>query len=154
MATSSVWKLSLAVLLAVTAAAQSKPNPVLTPGLSRSMTKEQICTTKWGLDRRFLTHAMKEQVCKAYGLTDEYCFGRTIDPETGKSHPNVEFDHLIPRELAGADDPKNLWPQPWLEARVKDVIENELHKAFCSGVFELRDAQNRVKEWYDEFSPK
>jgi hypothetical protein len=108
------------------------PLPELTPGLTRDLTLAQICTTKWGLDHRFVTHTMEEQVCKAYNLTDAYCFGHTADPKTGKPHPNVEWDHLVPREDAGADDVRNLWAQPWLEAMVKDRVENWTHTKICA----------------------
>ena len=36
-----------------------------------------------------------------------------------------EIDHLISRDVGGADDPMNLWPQPWAEAHLKDHVESE-----------------------------
>jgi hypothetical protein len=43
-----------------------------------------------------------------------------------------EIDHLISRELGGADDVKNFWPQPYgthaWNAVLKDRVENRLHK--------------------------
>lgn len=49
-----------------------------------------------------------------------------------------EIDHLISRELGGADVMENLWPQayvtsPW-KAVLKDKLENQLHKEMCAGV--------------------
>jgi hypothetical protein len=41
-----------------------------------------------------------------------------------------EVDHLIPLELGGSNEMKNLWPQPdkrQPECVEKDQLENELH---------------------------
>jgi hypothetical protein len=100
--------------------AQTLPRPELTPGVVREMPLEQMCSTHWGLDHRFVTAQMKADVCKAYGAAD--CPG-----------PKWEIDHLVPREDAGADDVKNLWPQPIAEAKVKDRVENWTHEIVCIG---------------------
>ena len=55
----------------------------------------------------------------------------------------MEIDHLISRELGGADDIKNLWPECYEPvnknrgkqsdgAHKKDRLENELHKRVCT----------------------
>src|SRR5262249_17174004 len=60
----------------------------------------------------------------------------------------VEYDHLISLELGGSNDITNLWPQPIAEARVKDRLENYLHKAVVSGQRSLPDVQKRIaKDW-------
>ena len=63
-----------------------------------------------------------------------------------------EVDHLISRELGGADEEDNLWPQPYTQhpgAHEKDWLENELHEEVCRGKISLVDAQNEIKEdWY------
>lgn len=57
------------------------------------------------------------------------------------------MDHLIPLELGGSNDIKNLWPQPdaprpgWGE---KDELENELHGEVCDGKVPLADAQRCI----------
>ena len=84
---------------------QTLPLREFTPGLTRPLTHEQICTTKWGKDHRFVTEEMKKQVCSWYNVP--LCDGK-----------HVEIDHLVPRSEAGADDVKNLWPQPLDEALV------------------------------------
>jgi hypothetical protein len=117
------------------------PDLTVTPGVATSLTKEQVCSTKWGLDERHVTPAMKDQVCVAYGLKP-HCYGRTTN----------EIDHLISRELGGDDDIKNLWPQPYFQhpgAREKDTVENWLHKQVCLGKMSLNEAQNRIAtDWY------
>jgi hypothetical protein len=125
------------------------PNHSLTPGLARTdLTLDQICKTKWGKDARAVTAAMKKAVFKAYGLTgnsDSACI-----PDASGRH--CEIDHLISREIGGADDVKNLWPQaygsqPWNAAR-KDCVENRLHKEVCAGHITLKQAQDDISsDW-------
>jgi hypothetical protein len=109
------------------------PNSKFTPGLSRTdLSLETICDTKWGRDERHVTAKMKQDVFQEYGLTgndDPACV-----PDASGRH--CEIDHLVSRELGGADDETNLWPQPygtqpWNAAR-KDRLENRLHKAICT----------------------
>lgn len=108
---------------------------ILTPGVVRPLSTTQVCTIRWGLDRRHVTESMRKQVFASYG----------IDWAT---HAEYEVDHLIPRELAGADDVRNLWPQPWPEARLKDRLENKLHKLTCQGTITLRTAQTAMRtDW-------
>src|SRR5436309_2389229 len=109
------------------------PNHQLTPGVARTdLTLKKICTTKWGKDARHVSDAMKRQVFAGYGLTgnkDPAC----IRDASGR---RCEIDHLISRELGGADDVRNLWPQPygsqpWNAVR-KDCVETLLHRLVCA----------------------
>lgn len=121
----------------------SVPNAQLTPGVVRpDLTLDQICHTKWGKDERMVTAAMKGAVMKAYGMSPGAC-------PSGK----LEIDHLISRELGGADDIRNLWPQcyekeppaPKLSAEwgahKKDRLENALHVDACAGKVTLDQAR-------------
>lgn len=114
------------------------PDARLTPGVVRGgVSLHQICTTKWSRDVRHVTDAMKREVFAAYGMKN------TVPPCP------CEIDHLISRELGGADDVKNLWPQPYTglwNARMKDRLENRLHKEVCAGQMELRSAQGQISE--------
>jgi len=118
----------------VLALALTLPNPEQSPGVTRPLSTTQVCTTRWGLDRRHVTVAMKRRVARAYGIpwADRRAY---------------EFDHLIPRELGGADDVRNLWPQPIAEARVKDRQENRLHRDVCAGRLSLAAAQREMRLW-------
>ena len=63
-----------------------------------------------------------------------------------------EIDHLIPRSLGGADDVKNLWPQPfgtrpWNAAR-KDRLEVKLSREVCSGKLSLPIARRMLVRDY------
>ena len=125
----------IAVLLLLLA---QRPDPVLTPGQIRPLTMQQVCHTRWGLDRRHVTLTMKRQVFADYGIP-------------WSEHAKYEVDHLVSRELGGADDTSNLWPQPWTgpwNAHLKDRLENELHRRVCSGRMPLADAQRLIaQDW-------
>jgi len=111
------------------------PDPEVTPGVIALRDKTAVCDKKWGRDARHVSQAMKEHVCAKYGVKD--CPG-----------PRFEVDHLISRELGGADDVRNLWPQPLDEARKKDWLENAAHKAVCSGAITLGHAQAAIRnDW-------
>lgn len=115
------------------------PNPTVTPGATVAMTTAQVCATRWGKDERHVTLGMKRHVCALYGQLD--CPGK-----------KYELDHLISRELAGADVDANLWPQPIKQARMKDRLENWLHKQVCKGKMPLADAQSTIrKDWWAEY---
>jgi hypothetical protein len=70
-------------------------------------------------------------------------------------HRSYELDHLVPRELGGADDVANLWPQKWTgpyNARQKDRLENALHRAVCAGELSLHDAQESIRrDWLSSY---
>lgn len=127
-------------------AARTLPDLKLTPGVARpELTKDQICTTKWGKDQRAVTAAMKRRVFDEYG----YPKGNK-DPRCA-----CEIDHLISRELGGADDVKNLWVQSYSgawNARMKDRLENKLHVEMCAGKITLEDARAEiVTNWQKAF---
>ena len=114
------------------------PNPAVTPGVVRPLTVVQVCTIKWGLDARHVTVGMKQEIAANYGLT--------LAEISGKGLCCV-YDHLIPRQLAGADAVGNIWVQPWASAHAKDVEENRLHRAVCAGTLALVDAQRIMRGW-------
>jgi hypothetical protein len=124
------------------------PDPALTPGVSRALSIKTICTVKWGRDARHVTTAMKKQVFAEYGLignNDASC----VKDLNGR---RCEVDHLISRELGGADDVRNLWPQPYgskpWNAILKDRVENRLHKEVCAKAISLIEARKEIKtDW-------
>jgi hypothetical protein len=122
------------------------PDPTLTPGVTRNLTLDQICGTKWGKDARAVTAAMKAHVYAEYHMTPH-------QGECALSPRGCEIDHVISRELAGADDVRNLWPQPYggkWNAVMKDRAENEAHKRVCSGKITLEYAQHAIStNWID-----
>jgi hypothetical protein len=140
-------------LLAVSVChADDIPDLSITPGAVRAgLTKEKICSIKWGQDERHVTEQMKEEAFRLYGYTGN------DDPKcipAGKRH--CEIDHLISRELGGADEVRNLWPQsygssPWNAVR-KDQLENRLHKELCAERLTLDAARSMlVSDWREAY---
>jgi hypothetical protein len=69
-----------------------------------------------------------------------------------------EIDHRVSREIGGADDVRNLWPQPYLTpdqpgAYEKDKLENWLHRQVCiTHKMTLGEAQQTLRgDWYAAF---
>ena len=67
-----------------------------------------------------------------------------------------EVDYLIPPDLGGSDDPRNLWPQPYNEgtwnARVKDALEDRLRTMVCGGSLDLAAAQREIAvDWISAY---
>jgi hypothetical protein len=124
------------------------PDPVLTPGASVEMSVKALCAKKWGRDARHVTAAMKAEVFARYGLSgnaDKAC-------KRDAHGRRCEVDHLISRELGGADDVDNLWPEPYggkpWNATRKDRVENRLHKEVCAGNITLEQARDEIKTDY------
>jgi hypothetical protein len=140
-------KILLAILLAAAIARYGHsgpallPDPFYTPGVVRTTDKKEIC--KGGSTKQFrnTTDATKKQVCLEYGLAP-HCYGRSTN----------EIDHLISLEIGGADDPKNLRPQPYNQnpgAHQKDALENHLHAMICNDEISVEEAQAAIRtDWY------
>ncbi len=111
------------------------PDPKLTPGdVFPDTTKDDVCTPGWASAHRFVTESDRDRVYAEYG--------RTRRPGC------CEVDHLVPLELGGSNDIKNLWPQPDEPrpgAREKDSLENTLHEAVCKSELSLADAQRCIE---------
>jgi hypothetical protein len=144
-------KLNAAVCLAAlclsgTVYAADLPNADVTPGVTRyGVTKVDLCPVAHTPALRNVSEAEKHRVYQHYGLVGNhsgYC-----DVTEG-----CEVDHLISLEVGGANDVKNLWPQPYSgtpwNAHVKDKLENKLHALVCAGTITLSDAQTAIStDW-------
>jgi hypothetical protein len=130
----------LLIALTIPVAAQNVsppiiPEPKLTPGDVLDVTVADICTPGYTKKIRDVPESVKEKVYAEYGIT---------------SHRPREYevDHLISLELGGSNSIKNLWPQSYetspYNARVKDRLENKLHKMVCEGAIDLRTAQRAI----------
>jgi hypothetical protein len=65
-------------------------------------------------------------------IHDRQLTGRTAD---------YELDHYVPLEIGGHSTVRrNLWPQPWREARLKDKLESALNRAVCGNRMTLSAA--------------
>ena len=113
------------------------PDPAKTPGDTLEVTAADICTPGYSKRVRNVPIEVKRQVYASYGI-------RTHKPG------EYEVDHLISLELGGSNSIRNLWPQsyktsPW-NARVKDALENELHRRVCAGTIDLSKAQRIIAQ--------
>lgn len=111
------------------------PNPSKTPGAILDVTAADICVSGYSKRVRNVPLAVKRQAYASYGI---------LSHEPGE----YEVDHLISLELGGSNSLRNLWPQsyrthPW-NARVKDALENELHRRVCAGTIDLVKAQHVI----------
>ena|SRR5271167_4277602 len=75
----------------------------------------------------------------------------TVFQEYGMQKPpaaNYEIDFLISPGLGGAEDLRNLWPEPryntvW-NSFVKDQLEEYLHQSVCGGKLSLATVQQDI----------
>lgn len=136
---------ALILLLPVAALAASDsllPDPARTPGVmnpavTQANLQKTICVPNWTKTVRppaSYTDKLKLQQMKDLGLKG--------DPHS------FEEDHFVSIEMGGDPrDPKNLWPQPWPDARHKDVIENQIHRKLCAGQMRLEDVPDAIRHW-------
>jgi hypothetical protein len=61
--------------------------------------------------------------------------------------PKVEFDHLIPLCVGGANNIKNIWPEMLDHAHEKDRIEDQVCLAMSSGSMSQRQAIQEIFDW-------
>src|SRR3954468_6796546 len=119
-----------------------------------TITQTMICTTGYSKCIRNVSSALKKAVYKAYGMPQ--------GPHTGlcDSDEGCEVDHLISIELGGANDRKNLWPQPYeglqFNAHAKDKLENFLHDQVCNGgKLTLHAAQREITtNWVESYKSR
>jgi hypothetical protein len=137
---------AILALLATRAMGQGAlPDPVRTPGALNPMVTQEtigstICVRGWTRTVRpppGYTSALKRQQIREFGYADQKI-------------SEYEEDHLIPLTLGGSpDDPRNLWPEPWVSADGwradrKDELETVLARLVCAGRLALADAQRMI----------
>ena len=119
-----------------------------------TVTQTMICTKGYSKCIRNVSSAVKRAVYKAYNMPE--------GPHTGlcNTDQGCEVDHLISIELGGANDRKNLWPQPYeglkFNAHVKDKLENFLHDQVCNGgKLTLHAAQREITtNWVESYKTR
>jgi len=72
-----------------------------------------------------------ESITEPFKMIDLAAYG-----EPSSSPADFELDHLVPLELGGSSDTRNLWPEPDDHpapgvANSKDPVEDELHALVC-----------------------
>ncbi len=113
------------------------PDSKLTPGATLEVTKDDICTPGYSKKVRDVPDSVKRKVYDEYNV--QYV------PK------GYEVDHLISLELGGSNSIRNLWPESYSiqwNARVKDALENRMHKLVCDGTISLETAQKQIStDW-------
>ncbi len=112
-----------------------RPDPKLTPGAV--MPGVTVASLQGYIDSpRRVSDKMKRQAFELYGVP-------------WSRRDEFEVDHKIPRELGGADDIRNLWPQNYsgvYGAHVKDKYENWLHREVVAGRMSLKTSQQHAND--------
>jgi hypothetical protein len=99
--------------------AEALPNPTLTPGLTRNVVLSDLGVSDhdevvWDVPVR-----SRQTVFREYGIL-------------GAHDADYEADYLITPGLGGAEDIRNLWPEPHYDtpwnSYVKDQLEDRLHQ--------------------------
>lgn len=107
------------------------PDPTCSPGLATTDAKSAICTSGYATKHRDVPLAEWDSIFTEYGVTKH-------------SAATYEIDHIIPLELGGSNDPKNLFPESAPGYHAKDVLENTLHADVCDGSVSLAAAQHAI----------
>lgn len=111
------------------------PDPELTPGLTNSSDRRELCAPGADLSTTPVRRAVALQIFRAHGIEDPPPF-------------EYELDHLVPPELGGMTAVRNLWPQPYAgsvwNARAKDALEDRLIHLMCEGEVPLAAAQAEI----------
>jgi hypothetical protein len=118
------------------------------PNVTQANIGQTICVVGWTKTVR--PPANYTTALKIHQLQTGYTYKGNTDTRA------YEEDHLIPLELGGS--PKavaNLWPEPYATgqgARIKDKLENLLHRLVCGHQLSLRIAQHEIAgDWLDTY---
>ncbi len=111
------------------------PDPNLTPGATQPVALSAVCSSNHDEVVRNVPARVSEAVFREYGISNA--------PAS-----DYEVDYLITPGLGGADDIRNLWPEPhnntaW-NSYAKDQLEDRLHTMVCSGQMSLAAAQQEI----------
>jgi len=119
------------------------PDKNLTPGATLPVTTAEICRIGDSGETHMIPASVRQRVLQEY--------------QTPESHAvEYEVDFLITPGLGGADDIRNLWPEPYSStvwnAHVKDALEDRLHDMVCSGQLDLSTAQHDIAtDWISAY---
>jgi hypothetical protein len=124
---------SNALALSGSEIASATANQALTPGVTdpavtQSNIHQTICTRGYTSTVRNVSTKTKSAVYAEYHVAPGAKRGYVID-------------HLVPLEVGGANDIRNLWPEAKAGAERKDQTENLLHARVCNDTVALAAAQ-------------
>jgi hypothetical protein len=112
------------------------PNRSLTPGAVRAVTLKEICSSADDDLDPPVPSSTKRAVFQEYDL-----------PPSGPTR-NCQIDYLVNPQLGGTNDLRNLWPEPYSNAKwnaqAKDELERHLHQMVCDRTVDLAVAQREI----------
>jgi hypothetical protein len=119
------------------------PDRRLTPGATRRVAISEICAVSHEDVVGDVPDAVRHQVFQEYGIVNA-------------TAEKYEVDYLIAPGLGGAEDIRNLWPEPRFDAKwnsfVKDQLEEYLHESVCAGKVNLQTAQaDESRDWISAY---
>lgn len=116
------------------------PDPTKTPGV--------LCQPT---DADFKDYEYPENIARCnrnIGIAEKLQVAQDYGNIPQANWADYEFDHMIPLCAGGANDPKNLWPQPISEAHQKDVLENNICMGMRAGTLKQSEAVQKVRDWF------
>jgi hypothetical protein len=129
-----IWKIYRTDTASAAINWRAVPDRNLTPGATRSVAARDVCASAPRQDWA-VAATVKKRVLQEYGM------------DRAQAH-SYELDYLITPELGGANDIRNLWPEPYSStawnAHVKDELEDRLHTMVCAGQVDLPSAQRDI----------
>jgi len=132
------------------------PDAKLTPGdRYEQVTADDLCRPEYLESAKPLSDARKREVFRRYGIKPTTHV--VMDGDSQVHIDDFAVSHLIPVELGGTDNVKNLWVQstvtkPW-NAQVKARLDHEMYRKVCAGVLTLREAQDTLaSNWIAAYS--
>jgi hypothetical protein len=129
------------------AAGPIRPDPKLTPGEVLITDVETVCAANYSRSLHHTSETLINEVYASYRIE--------------RSSGHYAIDHLIPRNIGGADTAANMWPQPKDTARwntkTKSRLNLKLHDLVCDGKLDITEAQHAlIVDWtqaYQRFCP-
>jgi hypothetical protein len=119
----------------VAAERRAEPNPSLTPGATRRVAIDDVCSMAHEEVVAEVSAPLRQEVFREYGIVNAHAY-------------DYEIDYLIAPGLGGIEDIHNLWPEPYTfqtwNAHVKDDLEEHLHQMVCAGKLDLPTAQREI----------
>jgi 5-methylcytosine-specific restriction endonuclease McrA len=117
------------------------PDPSCTPGaIDPAVTQANIGST---ICRAGYTDSVRPPESRTEAFKWDHA-----EPAYGQHDVSGELDHLVPLELGGDNDARNLWVEAGPIPNAKDAVENALNHAVCDGQITLRAAQRDIaRNW-------
>ncbi|MHB8438198.1 MAG: hypothetical protein ACYDD4_03440 [Acidimicrobiales bacterium] len=126
------------------------PDPACTPGaVDTAVTQNDIGST-------ICSSGYTSSVRPPESITEPAKYQSMYAYDSSGSAGSYEYDHLVPLELGGSSDVRNLWPEPNVGSpsqfdstdsygiNAKDGVEDRLNSAVCDGQVNLVAAQRAI----------